>query len=239
MILHIPHSSVHVPDLEGYVDVEKMVLEINKFTDWYTDELFDVLYEKRLVTPFSRVFCDVERFEEDADEPMARKGMGLAYTLRDDGTVLRNVSSELRRLIVEHYYKPHHQQLEDLVQEELATKGYATIIDCHSYTNTPFIRDQNQDMPRPDINIGTDFYHTPKQLVTESVAYFKSRGFTVGVDWPYSGSIVPMRYYKRDKRVRSIMLEVNRDLYLRPGTSEKNNRFEEIKELIGDWLGGV
>jgi N-formylglutamate amidohydrolase len=42
--------------------------EINLLTDWATDKIFDVVGTKKLIAPFSRIFCDVERFEDDFEE---------------------------------------------------------------------------------------------------------------------------------------------------------------------------
>ena len=99
LILHIPHSSPYIPAYDGFV-VGKEVLnnEINLLTDWFTDELFDLPFPK-IVTHFSRVFCDVERFEDDALEVMSQYGMGMCYTHLDNGEIMRDVNSGLRARI--------------------------------------------------------------------------------------------------------------------------------------------
>ena len=43
-----------------------------------------------------------------------------------------------------------------------------------------------------------------------------------------------MEYYRKDERVQSIMLEVNRSLYL-SGT-EKSDGYEKIKEVVQEYL---
>ena len=60
-------------------------------TDAFTDELFaPTSFEAaRVVFPISRLVCDVERFPDDADEPMALRGMGAVYVKTTDGRPLR------------------------------------------------------------------------------------------------------------------------------------------------------
>ena len=91
-------------------------------------------------------------------------------------------------------------------------------------------------MPRPDFNIGTDSFHTPNYLIELSKDFFTEKGYTIGIDWPYSGSIVPLKYYKQNKNVESIMLEVNRRLYLKEGTNEKSENYLPLKEVVSEYL---
>jgi N-formylglutamate amidohydrolase len=58
----------------------------------------------------------------------------------------------------------------------------------------------------------------------------------VGIDTPYSGSIEPMEYYQKDPRVSSIMLEVNRRMYLNEPTNEKSNGYKRTKEIVQEYI---
>jgi len=78
MILHIPHSSTKIPDYEDAMKHDKSVIKaIEKYTDFRTDELFLYNGADRIVYPYSRVFCDVEKLEEN--EPMEELGLGVLY----------------------------------------------------------------------------------------------------------------------------------------------------------------
>ena len=94
------------------------------------------------------------------------------------------------------------------------------------------MRDPDQQPDRPDICIGTDEFHTPKELVACSTNYFIGLGYSVSMNSPYSGSIVPMRYYRKDKRVSSIMIEINRKLYLKDHGNEKSDTYDTIKRVV-------
>jgi N-formylglutamate amidohydrolase len=240
LILHIPHAATTIPLRDGYVvDDAALLAEQLLLTDWHTDELFANATDSAIVAPFSRVFCDVERFADDAHEVMAGVGMGVLYERSDAGLPLRSVSPELRERVLQEYYRPHHHRLTAAVDAQLQQHGQATLVDCHSFPALPLRRDLDQQLPRPDFNFGTDAFHTPQELIERATAYFAQAGYSLGVDRPYRGTLVPMVYYQRDARVRSIMLEVNRDLYLQSGTNIRNARFDAIKGVVQGFLDAM
>ena len=237
LILHIPHASENIPFKEGFlIDETKIKSEVLKLTDWYTDDLFDSETDLKVIANFSRLFCDVERFSDDNKEEMAKFGMGVLYIKCDDDTLSRVINSKLRNRILDNYYWPHHRELNSAVERKLKIDNTCLIVDCHSFPNKSLFKSVNKDNNRPDFNIGTDSFHTPKDIIIRSENYFKNLGYTIGIDWPYSGSIVPMEYYKKDDRVKSIMLEVNRSLYLERDTNKKSKNYKKIKEVVQGFL---
>jgi N-formylglutamate deformylase len=235
LIIHIPHSSDVIPSYDGFIAEECLIRkEINKLTDWYTQELFD--HGKIVKADFSRVFCDVERFENDDEEPMAKYGMGVTYTTTDCGQPLRDLSSEQREEILKNFYRPHHRKLSDAVAEDLSKNQSASILDAHSFSNIPFIRDMDKSPGRPDFCIGTDVFHTPLTWIHKAIDFFHHHGYSLGIDRPYKGTIVPLDFYGKDQRVKSIMLEVNRSLYMNEDTLEKKAEFGKIRSVIRDFI---
>jgi N-formylglutamate amidohydrolase len=238
LILHIPHSSSNIPFYEGYVRrISDLHKEIIKLTDWFTEEIFNTPQDIQIIAPFSRIFCDVERFSDDSKERMATKGMGVIYETTDSGEPLRFVSQELRDRILKEFYFEHHLRFENAVAKELKVSEKVIIVDCHSFPDKPLKRDIDQSTPRPDFNIGTDEFHTPQKMIELSEKYFKDLGFSVGIDKPYSGSIVPLKYYKSNPNVMSIMVEINRRLYLEEGTNRVNNIYDiDLQNIISKYL---
>ncbi len=233
VILHIPHSSIFVPKTYQVLDGVSLEKEFQRMTDWYTDELFDFDEAKKLIFPYSRLYCDVERFRKERDEPMAKKGMGVCYTRTSYGTKLRELSSKEKVFIKSTIYDKHHKKLETLVDEELSRQGSTLIIDCHSFSNVPLPHEDSKT--RPDICIGTDSFHTPPELIEYLHNYFEEEGLTVAINEPFSGTMVPLKFYGKDKRVKSIMIEVNRKLYLNDNF-KKNKNFNKLKKLLHDAL---
>ena len=119
--------------------------------------------------------------------------------------------------------------LTEAVKMELEETGEALIIDCHSFSNQPLPHEDSQAIPRPDICIGTDGFHTPEKLLQDTLSYFESCGYTVKVNDPFAGTLIPMDYYQSDDRVQGIMIEVNRDLY--------RYDFDKVKKNLSKWLG--
>jgi len=237
LILHVPHASDKIPITEGFV-VDRKILdqEITKLTDWYTDDLF--FFEDSIIirSDFSRIFCDTERFSDDSQEVMAKYGMGVLYEKSDNGQVIREINPKLRAEILNNYYWPHHEKLNQAVNEQIKSNGKALIVDCHSFPSKPLNRDLNQEKPRPDFNIGTDSFHTPDSLIEISKIFFREKGYSLGIDWPYSGTIVPLNHYKKSKGVASIMLEVNRALYLNEPCNQKSSNYLVIKGVVAQYL---
>ena len=237
LILHVPHAATSLPNQEGFIhNDEKIQQEITKLTDWYTDDLFHSETDEMIVSPFSRIFCDVERFENDEEEVMSKVGMGVLYERFDDDELLRTVTPELREEVIQNYYHPHHKALTLAVQTQLDIEGNGLIVDCHSFPSTPLLKGLDQSTNPPDFNIGTDAFHTPQDLIDRAVAYFKDKGYSLGINQPFSGTIVPMAFYKKDKRVQSIMLEVNRKLYLKEPGKEKSDNYASTKEIVQGFL---
>jgi N-formylglutamate amidohydrolase len=65
-------------------------------------------------------------------------------------------------------------------------------------------------------------------------------GYSVEENRPYEGALVPMEFYeKKDHRVTSIMVEVNRSLYMDESAGTKTSTFDIIREQIRSLLSSI
>jgi N-formylglutamate deformylase len=237
-ILHIPHSSTVIPveeQEEMVVDGLALQAELLAMTDHYTDELFGL--ESPMVTqvvfPVSRLLVDPERFEDDAQEPMSERGMGVIYTRGSQGNLLREMPDAGRRAhLLARYYHPHHKRLNQLCAEALGRFGRCLVIDCHSFPSRALPYETNQLAHRPAICLGTDDFHTPVWLSEWLHAAFTNRRLEVANNTPFAGSLVPSDFYREDKRVSSIMIEVRRDIYMDETTGHKHSEFDRVQRMI-------
>jgi N-formylglutamate amidohydrolase len=236
-VRHIPHSSTVIPERDRGAFVlsdAEIEHELLLMTDRYTDELFADVPGPAVISPVSRLVVDVERFEDDELEPMAACGMGVVYTRTHDGQTLRRAPSEAEREeLLDLYYRPHHAAFESAVERALVEQGRVLIIDCHSYPLQTLPFEIFDHETRPEIGIGTDAFHTDDLLASRAVWAFARRGFSVALNKPFPGAITPLKFYGRESRVQSLMVEVRRDLYMDERTGSKLPVFDSVKARIG------
>jgi N-formylglutamate amidohydrolase len=232
MIFHIPHDSTHIPqDVRDQFVLSDQDLEreLLCMTDHRTLDLFGrTAPAKQIVrASVSRLVVDVERFDDDRFEPMSLRGMGAVYLKTHDGNPLRySVPDEQRRKLLDDWYHSHHDALTLAATLALQEFGIALILDCHSFPSRALPYEVDQTLDRPQICIGTDAVHTPPALASALVDALENAGYNVGLDSPFSGSLVPNAYYRKDRRVMSVMVEVRRDLYLYEEAGIPNPDFE-------------
>ncbi len=240
VIIHVPHSSIFIPEdvMDQFcLSATELNHEILLMTDHYTDALFDVPGVTRLVYPYSRLVADPERFRDDCLEPMSVRGMGAIYTRRADGSDLRSLSAEsMRERTLRNFYDPHHEKFNSIVNTAHNQHGSCLIVDAHSFPSSPLPCDMNQDPNRPEICIGTDPFHTPAELGEQAVTIFESAGWITKLNDPYMGAIVPNMFYKKTTRITSIMIEVNRKLYMDETTGAKLVSFLQFRDRFHQCL---
>jgi N-formylglutamate deformylase len=239
VVLHVPHHSNYIPPAvrgQFLLTDEQLTRELILMTDEGSEELFNHGSDNARIVQaaVSRLVVDVERFTDDSKEKMVGVGMGVIYTKTAHNQPLRNkpTSSERNKLLNDYYY-PHHEALEKQVEEALKKYNHCIIIDCHTFPSKPLPFELNQNPDRPDICIGTDDCHTSERLEKSFVTAFKEAGFKVSVNQPFAGALVPYKFYAaKDARVQSVMVEVNRILYMDETTGQRSDTFKNTARTI-------
>lgn len=227
LLLHVPHSSTSFP-----TDCHKIYDDLDEeerlLIDYYTNELFVPQQESKnimnVVFPYCRLYCDVERLIND---PLEKDGLGISYNrwvqCKDGyGKSLRSFSGKTSAFAL---YADFHAE----VAKKIVEMGEGTLlVDCHSFSSLPNLLNSNP--PDIDICIGYNDDETCPNKVTigNIVQYFKARGYKVGINEPFSNSktfSVPVKYH-------SVMIEVNKRLYMNEQTLEKTEGFERLKQDI-------
>ncbi|MBR6779039.1 MAG: N-formylglutamate amidohydrolase [Clostridia bacterium] len=232
ILLHIPHFATKVPKFFWKdVCVKKEIINqfINDITDTDTNKLFGANKYEKIQFGFSRVFCDVEKFADDSVETMSKFGMGVVYNKTNHGVQFRQVNEDYKQYILDNYYYPYHNQLDAKVQNMLNDENKVIIIDCHSFSKDIIMFDKKKNN-LPDICIG--FNGTMDKLSKLAVDYFSKLGYNVKTNYPYDGSIIPNSILKKpNKNILSVMLEINKEIYL-----YNKDRLKKLKNEINEFL---
>lgn len=219
-IVHAPHTSKYIPKefLSDYkISLDRLEYLNEIYHDKYVDELVkDLECVNILKFEYSRLFCDVERFNHITEE-MNQYGRGVLYTHDHNFDLIREVKNEKPIIDI---YNNHHKKLDDVVEKHLK-KGKVLIIDLHSYSDELLIE---KDDNLPDLCIGIDYFHYDGDVLSKILNIFKNENIIYNINYPYSGSIVPIKYYNKDNNVISIMLDFKKDFL--------ENNIEKIKKII-------
>lgn len=209
-VIHIPHASLDIyPGFKdeliiSYYDFQRE----NKFiSDYLIDRFIPDDFNNIVKFEYSRMICDVERYLDDEKEEMSKYGMGALYTKDSNGRAF--VNRENNEYWTINLYRRHHQKLDDIVGDILRREGKCFIIDLHSFSDE-FVYKMFKKKNNPDICLGINKENYDKKLLVKTITHFKKYGYSVKINYPYSGSIISNQYPK----VKSMMIEVNKRIYL-------------------------
>lgn len=239
VILHVPHDSMHVPlDVRRQITLsdDQLAEELTSMTDHLTLSLFasDAPATQVVRAPVSRLVVDVERFEDDEHEPMAARGMGAIYSVSSSLKPMRRpLHAAEREALLQAYYRPHHARLEAAVSAAIELHDRCLVIDCHSFPSVALPYElANPADARPDICIGSDDFHTTAESASAFVAAFQREGWSVSLNEPFAGALVPGSRYRQDCRVNAVMVEINRRLYLREQDATALPTFANVAQRV-------
>ena len=212
IVLNIPHSSIDGLAITKWNNKAALLSEVRRWTDWYTDIVFvpDMRNGiKTVVADYSRFVVDVERLPND---PMEKIGQGILYT--DFNSMHRAIEQEEEQSMIA-YYMGYIKTLKEMLNE------HSLLIDCHSFPS---------DLSESDICIGfNDDWSRPSDFIIDLVVeYFKKVGYKVSINSPYSNAIAPETNFTYS----SIMIEVNKRVYLNEQTLEFTDNAQKLQEQL-------
>lgn len=205
---------------------------------------------------FPNTFMDVNRNELDLDpavidgewpvplkpSPVAIRGLGLIKTKSRYGEPMQEkkltVAEVEERLDV--YYRPYHRELARIIDAMHAKHGVLRQLSCHcmSAVGAPTHADAGQ--PRADFCLG-DVEGTTSS--PEFVAFVKKTieglGYSVTVNTPYVGNELNTRYGSPARGIDSIMVEINKKLFMDTRTFRKTAGFDKLKADLDKVLAAV
>ena len=214
-LINVPHSSLFIPDeyrKTSLITQEELEEENRLMCDTGIIEVLpSELQDRTIIFPYSILYCDVERFR-DGTEKMESYGMGYIYTKDSRGREIFR-PTEKHRQEVDRIYEEHHQKLDLKTSEILKRCGSCLIIDLHSYSDEVVERLFGY-ADCPDVCIGIEPDYESKELVEGIISFCHGMGLSTAINYPYSGSIVPNKYYgQKNTGIASVMIEINKRIF--------------------------
>lgn len=243
VIVEVPHAGLAV-DAETLATLVAPAVAIGRDADLYVDELYADAPDAGatlLCAGMSRYVCDLNRSEHDVDRDTV---LGATGRSSPHGLIWRSTTdnraalarplakSELERRL-NAYYRPYHEQLDELVRERLDRYGFVILISGHSMPSRG--RDGHDDpgRERADVVPGTRQRSTAAAAVIDAVEDV-ARRFHLGVahDDPYRGGHTTVRYGRPAAGIHAVQIELNRRLYMDEQTlAKKPNEFRIIRSF--------
>ena len=217
VLLHMPHTSLKLPKIfyKGLVLNKQQLRKYNlKMSDLKVDYLFKDIKATRIKPKYSRLFCDVEKFKDDNLEFMSKYGQGVIYTHTYDGEILHVHNDNYKKKVYK-YYDRYHKRLDKVAKRLLSKNNKLLILDIHSFSDEQAIK--HHEGPFPDICIGIEENNYDHNILRTIINKIEELGYSYEINYPYKGSIIPNIVSNNDKyknRVVSIMLEINKRIYL-------------------------
>ena len=218
----VPHTGVYLPNVGNTPEFKPLRRDALRLADEQVDKLYPSLPNK-ITSDFSRFAVDLERYADDAQEPMAQKGMGRFYNRLIAGTPFdRNIFGGDAYFTT--YYRQKHNELKQAVER---IGDGAILLDLHSFNPDPLSCDTDKNPDRPDICLGFNQDDTkPDDSVLQALrVHFEHNGLKVAFNTPFSGAMTANTRTK----YTSLMLEINKRCYLANHTLSPNaNRLSAI-----------
>lgn len=198
---------------------------------------------------FPHTFIDTNRATTDIDpavldgewpEPLdqsgaTRRGLGLIKTTSRYGHPLQERPLTVAEVTdrIERYHRPYHEELSRVIQRKRADFGLAVQISCHcmSAVGMPTHPDPGQE--RADFCVG-DMHGTTSSPEYRDllVDLFTDSGYSVTVNTPYDGGVLMSRNADVDNNIHSLMIEINKRLFMDINTFKKTEGAAKVQQMI-------
>lgn len=251
-VISLPHCGRSIPE-----DIRRSLAlsedKIEESTDIGTEEVFGAVPAlKVLRTEWSRLTVDLNRDRHQRGEKgvVALVDYGEQAIYRPDCIP---GEEEIQRRI-KAYYLPYHLQL----QSALKDPRVRALFDCHSMNGIGPAGAPDPGKKRKDLTLSNNGDERgcshparggitcPPEMLEKIRGAFEACGFSVAINFPYSGGFITTHY--GDELVRlgrvAVQIELNQDLYCKPGTvkllpeklADVRKRILDVFKRIGEYF---
>jgi N-formylglutamate deformylase len=220
IIISVPHCGINFPE-ELKSQYKPELIASPDDTDWFVDVLYDFapsLGITMITANHSRWVIDSNR--DPFSKPLYTDGRiitGLCPTTNFLGEPIYkderkevDVTEVNRR--VELYYKPYHQQIEELLQKTKQKFGKVLLWDCHSIRQS--VKTIQQDK-FPDLILGdADGTTASPGLIEAALSTLDHGAYSVQHNHPFKGGYITRHFGKPSENQHALQLEMTKVNYM-------------------------
>lgn len=255
LLISVPHAGEEIPaeTLPSFTDTNPFFLTSD--SDLYVDKLYNQAAKEfgaiLIATSICRYVIDLNRdgnavdasFLHGAPQLQTPYPLGLVAhkTMSGKFVIKRPLTrSELKERI-EKYYKPFHEALRRGIDNTVKKFGFCLHIDAHSMPSVGCIGHHDCGKKRPDVDLADcNSQSSGEKFMTALEVVFKRAGLKTTRNDPYQGGFIAQHYGRPEKNVHTVMIELNRALYMdeRAHTPIKE-KFTALQKIIAALLHTV
>lgn len=224
--------------------------EVRSSEDAFVDRLFEPAVENGaplLASDAPRAYVDLNRAPEELDpaliegvrraahNPRISSGLGVIPRVVANGRAIYSGKITLAEAHarLSGSWRPYHDALQTLIDENHKTFGEAILIDCHSMPHEALESVGSPGSVRPDVVLGDRFGAAAAAPIVEQIeAAFASAGLRVARNMPFAGAYVAQHYGRPSRRQHAIQVEIDRALYMDERRVVPNADYDAFQRLM-------
>ena len=225
--------------------------------DAYVDELFSAApgHGAPLLAAIApRAWIDVNRSLDELDpalidgvrksahNPRVASGLGVVPRVVANGRAIYRgkISHQEASTRIDEVWRPWHDALSTLMDDNIALFGEAILLDCHSMPHEAIETITHPQGSRPEIVLGDRFGAAASAGVVDRIeAAFTAAGLRVARNAPFAGAFVTQHYGRPSRDRHVVQIEIDRSLYMNEQAVRPNNNFDAFRKLIDQVVADV
>jgi len=225
----------------------------------WLDDLYDSAPQHGATLLFcsiAHMYIDMNRAETDFDpavldgewpvplkpSPRSLRGLGLIKTKSRYGEAVQErkfTVAEIEERLAR-YHRPYHREYSRIVDSFHSRFGLSRDLSCHCMSPVGAPTHADPGSRRPDFCIGDlNGQSATPQFVELVVETLRGYGYKVTVNDPYIGNEIHRRYGDPAKGKESILLEMNKDIYMDIDTFKQTAGYAKVKADLSRLLAVV
>lgn len=194
-----------------------------------------------------RAYLDLNRGPEEMDaalvegvrrvshNPRVASGLGVVPRVVAGGRSIYQgkLSLEEAHHRIANFWRPYHDALQTLIDENQARFEQAILVDCHSMPHEAMENIVVAGGQRPDVVIGDRFGASASPAIVEQIEEaFTSAGLTVARNMPFAGAYIAQHYGRPSRHQHAVQIEIDRALYMNETTLEPLPDFDGVRAAM-------